>query len=81
MHRIKPDTGYYDYTELRLRIEHEYGYTRFARLMAVSENRLAAILRGEGEFTQSEIIRAAALLCIDPVQISAVFFRRCVQKL
>ena len=76
LHRIKPDTGYFDYTELRLRIEQEYGYSRFAHLMAVSENRLAAILRGEGEFTQSEFIRAAALLGIDPVQISAVFFRR-----
>lgn len=76
LHRINSDSGHFDYTELRARIEQEYGFSEFAHLMAVSENRLAAILRGDGEFTQSEIIRAAALLCIDPVQISIVFFRR-----
>ena len=70
-----------DFNELEMKIHSKYSFNEFAKLMAISPKRLKTILHGNSEFSQAEIIRAAALLGISGENISAVFFQRKVQKL
>ena len=74
MHRINSESVHFNYTELCARIESKYGYEEFAKLMSMRKTRLKALLNGKCEFTQPEIIRAAALLNINPIYISDIFF-------
>ena len=71
----------FDYTRLTQRILSEFGLARFARLISVSEKRLERLLRDGGEFSQSEILRAAAVLRLDSRELNALFFAKRVQKL
>ncbi|MCI8388841.1 MAG: DUF739 family protein [Clostridiales bacterium] len=78
---VNIDNVSFDFSELEKKILSKYSINKFARLMAISPKRLTAILHGNSEFSQAEIIRAAALLGIGGENISAVFFTRKVQKL
>ncbi|MBQ8510788.1 MAG: DUF739 family protein [Clostridia bacterium] len=71
----------FDYRALSDRIERMYGRDDFAAAMPMSPRRLERLLTGEGQFTQREIRRAAALLGIPDRAVCAYFFTQEVQKI
>lgn len=67
-------TPNFDYTDLTRLIINKYGKANFARLMSMRLSHLESLLSGENEFTQTEIIRAAALLDIRANEVASHFF-------
>lgn len=69
-----------DYRKLLGRITEKMGtQAHFARAMALSERTVSLKLNGKIPFKQSEILRAAQLLCIGNEEISDYFFTQNVQ--
>lgn len=65
----------FDYSKLRGRIVERYGtLTQFGKAMHISQPVLSSRMTGSTYFTQSEILRAIALLDIEPESISPYFF-------
>lgn len=70
----------YDYKTLKLRIHAFCGEVRFAAMVGMNPGRLARILDEGGEFTQGEILRAAALLVLDGPEVTELFFTKRVKE-
>ena len=70
----------FDHTQLMLAVT-AYGCRNFARAAGIGEKRLMRLLRGETEFRQMEIHRAAAVLRLRACEIDAYFFTPKVQKI
>lgn len=70
----------FDYRLLKLRIRAFCGVAIFAELVGMSPERLARILHDGGEFTQDEILRAAALLSLDGTEVTWLFFTKQVRR-
>lgn len=71
----------FDYTLLRRRIREKYDTDAdFARDMRISPASLRQKLRNNGDFTMSQMLKAADLLDIDARSIPKYFFVEKVQK-
>ena len=71
----------FDYEMLRSRIRERFlTEENFAREMRMPIVSLRQKLRNEGDFTRTQIIKAAALLDIDAIWIPKYFFVERVQK-
>ena len=70
----------FDYKTLKLRIHAFCGEARFAAMVGINPGRLARVLDEGGEFTQGEILRAAALLGLDGSEVTELFFTKRVKE-
>ena len=70
----------FDYKILKLRIRAFCGSDCFAVKIGIAPERLARVLDEGGEFTQGEILRAAALLGLDGPEVTELFFTKRVEK-
>ena len=71
----------FDYRKLRKRIRERFETEEaFARALGLTNAALSRKLRNEGDFTRTQIIKAAALLDIDEIWIPKYFFVEKVQK-
>ena len=70
----------FDYKTLKLRIRAFCGEARFAAMVRMNPGRLARVLDEGGEFTQGEILRAAALLGLDGPEVTGLFFTKRVKE-
>ena len=71
----------FDYSMLQRRIQEKYATdASFAREMGIPSASLRKKLRNQGDFTRGQMLKAAALLEIEPLAIPKYFFVERVQK-
>lgn len=65
----------FDYSKLLGRIKEKCGSQReFAHQLGISETAMVSKLKGDTYFTQGEIERSKAILCLEPGTVSKYFF-------